>query len=340
MEAIYKLYPAPVYTLMKKGVWPFEKILPSYCNFSLLHPFHRQLLPFYPKATESFDFKGYDVILSSSYACSKNIIKEKQQLHICYCHTPMRAVYDQFDHYIAKFPWWKKAVFKHISHNIRSWDIACCNRVDAFIANSKFIAQRIERIYGVIPEKVIYPPVDVESFSVADKKEDYFIYLGRLAPHKRVDILIEAFSILPHLKLLIVGDGVEMERLKNKATKNVDFLGYQPDSVCKDLLKKAKGYIFMGVEDFGISLVESLAAGTPLIALNDGGACEILTDSFLGKKVLKQNVASLLESLQRFDSEEYDPKILRGASMKFSKGRFLNEYQQFVEAKCNLFFGS
>lgn len=339
LEAIYALYPSPVFTLMQKGNWPFKKIISSYLNFPIFHSYHRELLPFHPKAIESFNLEDYSVILSSSYAFSKNIKKNKDQLHICYCHTPLRAIYDQYPVYLEQFSWWKKLIFQQVSHNVRNWDTASCNRVDHFIANSKFIADRIKKIYQITVDRVIYPPVDVMKFSHVKKKEDYFIYLGRLAPHKRVDLVVQAFSNLPQLKLKVVGDGVEKNRLKKIAGPNVEFLGYQKDEVAIDLLEKARGFVFMGVEDFGISLVEALAAGTPLVALGAGGANEILVDTSLGKKVAKQTVDCLEASIKEFLSQEYDPSALRQASLKFSKERFLKEYQTMVEEKCRNFFG-
>jgi len=335
LQAIYELYDGDVFTLMHNHQFNYPNIHSSYLNHPFLHRFYRPLFPFYPKAIESFDLNKYELILSSSYAFAKNVQVFPHQLHICYCHTPMRILYDLYFEQLGRFKGCKKLAFEHFSHNLRNWDLVSCNRVDAFIANSHFVAGRIEKFYRRKPEAIIYPPVDIEKFHGVEKKEDYYIYVGRLVPYKGIELLVETFEKQKDKTLLIVGKGPLLKVFQKRRLQQVQFLGYLPDEKMIYLLKRALGFVFMGIEDFGIALVEALASGTPLIALNQGGAKEIMKDSFQGVFVKAQTRQSLEEALLEFEKKSFDYQKIQESVVHFSKERFKKEFKSFVD---NRFF--
>jgi glycosyltransferase involved in cell wall biosynthesis len=338
LDAVYELYPEKIYTLMKKGNWGYKEIETSYLNKKIFQKFHRHLLPFYPKAIESFDLSDYQLILSSSYAFAKNILTHTDQLHLCYCHSPMRSIYDLYFEHLEYLTGLKKLAFKQISHNLRNWDLASCNRVDVFIANSKFVARRIQKTYGKMVDYVIYPPVDVEKFSQEKRRKgDYYIFIGRLVPYKGVELLVDTFNLLPEKKLVIVGDGPLKESLKQRANLNIEILGYQEEKSCIKLLQEAKGFIFMGIEDFGIAIVEALAAGTPVIAYKAGGALEIVENENLGLFVDQRGIGSLVHALNQFEKKEFCSQELQDSVKRFSLGRFKLEYKRAVEREWEKF---
>ena len=338
LKAMYEVFPGDVYTLIKKGQWPFEKIKTSSLGaIPFAEHFYHYLLPLIPRAVEGIDLRGYDVLLSSSHAFIKNCLTTHEQLHICYCHSPMRSIWDLFHEHLEYISGIKKVAFKHISHNLRLWDLAGSLRIDHFIANSNFVAKRIKRIYGRNVDSVIYPPVNLDEFGIATKIDSYYICIGRLVPYKKVDLVVEAFSHMPDKKLIVIGDGPLYHEIKKKQYKNIEILGFQERSQCIQLLKKAKAFIHLGVEDFGIALVEALASGVPLIALKKGGALEIMKDSAQGEWVEEQTITSLIQAIQKFEKKEFDREWIRTSVEKFDIKRFKNEFLQFVKQRNEAF---
>lgn len=339
LDAIFSIYPSPIYTLVKRE-GSFDRS--SFAQAEILTSFiqklpfavsgHRNYLPFFPAAIERFDLSGYDVLLSSSHAVAKGIDVKEGQLHICYCHTPMRYAWDLHDQYVGDLQGVKEWLAKWTLSYMRKWDVNHLNRIHHFIANSQYIAERIQRIYGREAE-VIYPPVQTELFEFRADKEDFYLTMSRLVPYKRMDLIVEAFSHLPSKKLVVIGDGPEMEKIKKLSGKNVELLGFQSDDVLRKYLSRAKAFIFAAEEDFGIAPVEAQAAGTPVIAFGKGGVLETVVKGETGIFFEEQTVPSLLEAIGQFEQMEFDPARIRANAERFNETRFKSEFKQFVETK-------
>ena len=298
---------------------------------------HRKFLPLFPLAIEQFDLSDYDLILSSSMSVSKGVLTHAGQIHVCYCHSPMRYAWDLHFQYLREAGLTTGAkgwIAKYILHKMRTWDVISSNRVDHFIANSNFIAKRIKRIYNR-EATVIYPPVDVESFSLETNKEGFFLTASRMVPYKKIDLIVEAFSHLPDKRLVVIGDGPDMDKIKSKATKNIEILGYQPFAVLKEHMQKAKAFVFAAEEDFGIIPVEAQACGTPVIAYGKGGALETVVHNKTGILFNTQSADSIQSAILAFEkeSDRFNPVAIREHALKFSTQRFETEIQAFIHQK-------
>ena len=303
---------------------------------------HRKYLPLFPLAVEQFDLNGYDLILSSSHAVAKGVLTNSYQLHICYCYTPMRYAWDLYHIYLKEaglLSGISGLTAKMILHKLRTWDIISSNRVDHFIAISNHISRRIKKTYNR-DSIVIYPPVDVHLFECKSDKEDFYLTASRMVSYKRMDIIVDAFSAMPDKKLVVIGDGPEMKKIKSKAGKNIEILGYQAFDSLKSYLQKAKAFIFAAEEDFGIIVVEAMACGTPVIALNKGGASEIVSDNNIGVLFKHQSPESVKEAVLKFEAvqDKFDPSIIRAHSLKFGRNIFEEKLKQFINEKSNDFF--
>ncbi|HBR4738743.1 TPA: glycosyltransferase family 4 protein, partial [Klebsiella pneumoniae] len=264
---------------------------------------YQRYLPFMPLAIEQLDVSKHEIILSSSHAVAKGVLTGPDQLHISYVHSPIRYAWDLQHQYLREAgldKGIKSYIARMLLHKIRLWDCRTANGVDHFIANSQFIARRIKKVYGRDAD-VIYPPVDVNRFELNFNKEDYFFTASRLVPYKRIDLIVEAFSEMPNRKLVVIGDGPEMQKIKSKAKTNIEILGYQPDSVMQEYMRNAKAFVFAAEEDFGIIPVEAQACGTPVIAFGKGGALETIrplgVDKPTGLFFQKQTVADIIEAV-------------------------------------------
>jgi len=295
--------------------------------------YFRYYLPLFSYAVESFDLREYDLILSSSHSVAKNVLTTSEQIHICYCHTPMRYAWDMYYEYTEELHFIKRVIAKYFLHKIRVWDIASLNRVDYFIANSKFIQQRIKNVYHR-ESTVIYPPVDVERFKLCEEKEDYYVAFSRLVPYKKIDLIVEAFN-KNGLKLKVVGTGPQIDKIKALASLNVEILGYQNDEAIVKIIQRAKALVFGAIEDFGIVPVEAQACGTPVICLNQGGTAETVIDGVTGIYFEEQSVTSINSAIHRFkkSSHYFNPKQIRDHALQFSKQRFEKEIYAFIHAK-------
>ena len=304
---------------------------------------YRNLLPLFPFAIEDFNLKNYDLILSSSSSIAKGILKHSEQLHICYCHTPMRYAWDLYHEYLdnIKNPL-KKILIKYFMNKIRLWDLGTANRVDYFIANSNYIKKRIWNVYRR-ESTVIYPPVDVEKFNLNTNKEDYYFTASRFVPYKKIDIIAAAFSKMKDKKLIIMGNGPEEEKIKQKAAgcKNIEIINYKNFEVFKEYMEKARGFLFAADEDFGITPVEAQACGTPVIAFGKGGVLETVIENKTGTFFHKQETENIIDSIKNFE-KNIEPKLnysfIRKHSEKFSRKRFETEINNFIEIKVNEFF--
>lgn len=294
--------------------------------------FYRNYFPLFPTAIESLDFTGYDLIVSSSYSVAKGLKKaDKNQIHICYCHSPIRYAWDLQEEYLSHVNIFKQFIARILLKYIRNWDLKTANRPDYYITNSNFVAERIKRIYNR-EATVIYPPIDTTSFSYHEQKDDYYFTSARLVPYKKIDLIVKAFSQLPKLKLIVSGDGPELEHLKRIATNNVTFIGFVDKSTLVDYTQKARAYILAAEEDFGITSIEAQSCGTPVIALKKGGYLETVVENKTGIFFNEQIPHSIAEAINLFENkkttfakENYTQNV-----NKFSIERFRTEFKSFV----------
>ena len=302
---------------------------------------HRKYLPLFPRAVESFNLKNYKLIISSSHAVAKGARKKKNQLHICYCHSPMRYAWDEADYYLQEAnltSGFKGKLAQYLLKYLRKWDLKSANNVDYFIANSNHIAAKIKRIYNRHAD-VIYPPVDTQKFSLVTEKEDYYLTASRLVPYKRIDLIVDAFANMLDKKLVVIGSGPEKEKIKAKATPNIDVLGYQDFETLKGYMEKAKAFVFAAEEDFGIIVVEAMACGTPVIAGNYGGTAESVLDGVTGILFPEQKVESIIQAVKRFDviSHSINYNEIRMHAEKFSRYTFEQKIKEYVNEKLKSF---
>jgi glycosyltransferase involved in cell wall biosynthesis len=341
LQSIYALFPGTIHTLfhdadgLKKTPWEHVPVVTSMLqNIPFGRKHYRAFLPLYPMAIEQFDLREYNLILSSSYAVAKGVLTSSDQLHICYCHSPMRYIWDLTFQYLETSKirgGLKSFLIRAIFHYIRTWDAISAMRVNEFIANSHYIARRIKKCYNR-EATVIYPPVDIDMFSIIDKKENYFITISRLVPYKRIDLLVQAFNELG-LPLIIIGEGPAKNSLKKIAKKNIHLLGYVSVGEMKDYLGRARAFVFSAEEDFGIVNVEAQACGIPVIAYGRGGALETVIPNKTGLFFYKQSVGCIVDTVKDFLSREqtFDPKIIRLNAELFPRSRFEREFKKFVD---------
>ncbi len=346
LEAIHRLFPSPLFTLVqskKKMRGSYFQDLDITSSFVQKLPGsekrYRSYLPFFPLAIEQFDLTPFDLVLSSSHCAAKGVITHPDQLHICYCYTPVRYAWDLMHQYLEESgldKGLKGIIARWVLHYIRGWDVHASNRVDHFVAISRYVARRIEKYYGRKAE-VIYPPVDLSYYQFAAGKEDYYVTASRFVPYKKIDLIVEAFSLMPDKKLVVIGDGPDWEKVKKKAKSNIELLGFQPDNVLKGHLQKAKAFIFAAVEDFGILPVEAMACGTPVVAFGKGAIRETVQDGKTGLFYDEQSPKSLIEALKKFEGMEFEPETCRQRAEEFSKEQFNRQFHAFVINKYNEF---
>lgn len=293
---------------------------------------HRKFLQLFPLAIEQFDLSEYDLIVSSSASIAKGVITNANQLHVSYVHSPMRYAWDLYHQYIkeSKLKGIKGWYAKRILSKIRLWDVINTNRVDYLIANSNYIARRIKKVYRR-EAKVIYPPVDIESFSLEVNKENYYVTASRLVSYKKIDLIVKAFSKMKDKKLIVIGEGPEMNKIKNIKSSNISVLGHVSFSDMVKYLQCAKAFVFASEEDFGIVPVEAQACGTPVLAYGKGGALETVREGISGHFFYNQSVKSIIEGVKKMENTKFDPEVVRENALKFSKERFEKEFKETVE---------
>ena len=337
--AMHEMFPeAPIFTTVYNPT-----AVPQFKNATVITSFldkipfarkkHQLFLGLMPLAFESFDLSEYDIVLSSSHACSKGIITKVDTLHLCYCHTPMRYAWDDCHRYIRESAPMKVLGGRIIAslwlHSIRLWDRLAADRVDSFIANSKYIKRRIEKYYQR-DSKVIYPPIQTSNFQISSEEKTYYLAGGRLVQNKKFDLIVEAFNDLGY-PLKIFGRGPQMEELQIRAKDNIEFLGFVSDEETAKLYANAKAYIVPQLEDFGITTVEALSAGTPVIGLRDGGTAEIVTDGVTGVLMDEQTSPCLIQMVKKFEGMNFDSNVIRQAALKYDVARFKRELATFIQ---------
>jgi glycosyltransferase involved in cell wall biosynthesis len=299
---------------------------------------YRSYLPLMPLAVEQFDLRPYELILSSSHTVAKGVLTRADQLHLSYTHTPIRYAWDLYLDYLAESGYEqgiKSWLARPVLHYLRMWDSSAANRVDAYLANSSYIARRINKLYRR-PARIIYPPVSVERYLPDLPREEFFITVSRFAPYKRINLIVEAFTRIGK-PLVIVGQGPEFGKIQRMAGPNVKLLGYQPDEVVADYLQRARAFILAADEDFGIAPLEAQAAGCPVVAYGKGGALETLigwpkpdaTAVFFDT----QTPEALEAAVQLFSAhkDEFSPEACRRNAERFGQQRFQREFRSTAE---------
>ena len=297
----------------------------------------RAYLPLMPLAVEQLDVSGYDVVISSNHAVAKGVIIGPDQRHISYVHSPIRYAWDLQHQYLKEegLTGLRGFAARLILHYLRLWDQSTASRVNTFVANSKYIARRIRNCYQRDAE-VIYPPVDVDAFELHETKEDFYLTASRLVPYKRMPLIAEAFSAMPNRKLVVVGDGSDLDKVKAAAGPNVEVLGYQSTATLRDLMRRARAFVFAAEEDFGITPVEAMACGTPVIAYGRGGATESVIAGQSGLFFEKQTPQSIVEAVDRFEKtlECYVPSDIRKRADFFRPERFREQFTDLLQREC------
>jgi glycosyltransferase involved in cell wall biosynthesis len=335
LEALHDMYPdAPVYT----SFYDPAAMPASYRNWDIRTSFMQQLpgwkkyfrhyFLLYPAAFESFDLSGYDLIISSSSAYAKGVIPPPHALHICYCHTPMRFAWRTRDYLQREAVGGvQAAVLPFMLTYVRLWDVVSAGRVDAFVANSGEVARRIARYYRR-NATVIPPPVEIPPYQERPA-EDFYLAGGRLIPYKRIGLAVEAFSKLG-LPLKVFGDGRDRPLLQAQATPNIEFLGWVDEQQRLDLFARCRAFLFPGEEDFGITPLEAMAMGRPVIAYGAGGALETVIEGVTGRFFAEQSAAALAAAVAASRTDSYDAARIRVHAERFGKPRFLERMRAFI----------
>lgn len=321
---------------IKKNYFPDRKVYTSFINkLPYAEKLYKNYMPLMFRAAKTFDLTGYDLIISSESGPIKGIRKPEGARHICYCHTPMRYLWDMFDDYFQSAPLYKKCAMKLLKNYLRKQDLCSAESVDTFIVNSNFVKERVKRIYKRNAH-VIYPPVDIEFFQKnAEKTQDeYYLMAGELVKYKRPDLAIEAFN-RSGKKLIVVGTGDELSSLRAGASANITFTGRVSNEKLRELYSNARALIFPGIEDFGIVPVEAQATGTPVIAYADGGALETVIDGESGLFFSQQTPESLNSTIDKFEHQTgtFDSEKIKYHIQKFSQRRFQAELESFLSCQ-------
>jgi glycosyltransferase involved in cell wall biosynthesis len=345
--ALHEIFPeAPIYALLYEPT-KVKGINPKIIQTSFLQKWpqflksrHKLLLPLYPLAVEQFDLSGFDIIISDSNSFAKGILTRSDAIHICYCHTPTAYLWHYFHEYLQeqRLSNITESIVKKMLHRLRIWDYQAAQRVDYFIANSKNVQRRIKKYYGRDSE-VIYPPVDIENLKLKTqnsklqlKTRNYFLIVSRLSAYKRVDLAIRAFNKFKE-RLIVIGEGSELFRLKKMAKSNIEFLGFQSDEKIKDYYQNCRAFIFPGEEDFGLTPIEAMACGKPVIAYKKGGVLESVIENKTGVFFQEPTAESLLDAINRFKKIEsqFNPSQIRKQAEKFDKKIFQKKIKEFIK---------
>lgn len=291
---------------------------------------HKKYFPFMPIAFSLFNLKKYDIVLSSSSCCAKNA-KNSKGIHICYCHTPMRYAWGKKEEYVKSMNPIKKIMVNSFLFFMRKWDKWSSRRVDYFIANSTTVKDRIKECYNR-DSVVINPPVRCNLFNISNIDGDYYFVVSRLVPYKRFDLAVKACSELGK-KLIVIGDGTEKEELMKMANGNVTFLGRQPDDVVQKYMAECKALLFPGEEDFGITPVEAMACGRPVICYGKGGVLDTVIDGETGVYFEEQTVESIKDAILKFEKKKFNKEKIRKRALEFGESIFQKKISKYVEEK-------
>jgi glycosyltransferase involved in cell wall biosynthesis len=331
-KALAGIFPkAPIYTLLydEKAVgktFPSERVRPSFLQKypRFVRKNHRFLTTKMPRAMEEFDFSDFDLVISSSSAFSHGIITPLNTKHICYCHSPMRYAWDWSNEYLKEnnVSGLKAILYGFLIKYLRQWDQLSADRPNRYLANSNHVKKRLKKYYGVNAD-IVFPPVDTDRFRAKESNENFFLIVSTLTPYKKIDLAVQLFNKIGR-KLVIIGDGPQREELENIAGDNIDFLGFKDDDTVKEYLENCRALIFPGEDDFGITPVEAMACGKPVLAYAKGGTKETIISGKTGEFFFEQNVESMEDGLARllYNSKFYRPHTIRRHALKFSQEIF------------------
>jgi len=337
LEVLCELFPdATLFTLVHRrgALSPTIERMKIETSFIQKLPFgksaYQKYLPLFPTAIERMNVRDFDVVISSSHAVAKGVRVRSDALHVCYCYTPMRYIWDQYDDYFGpgRSSLTNRLAMKMFVNYLRRWDRRTARDVDHFVAISQNVRERIRRIYER-DATVIYPPVDVQRYKASGKDEGYFLIVSALVPYKRVDLAVEAFNRLGE-KLVIIGTGAEQKRLQSMARKNIEFLGWVGDRYLPSYFEGCRALIFPGEEDFGIVPVEAMASGKPVIAYAKGGALETVVDGTTGILFRERTAESLEHAVRGLGNSTFKPDSIRSHAEQFDRAIFKERIRQFI----------
>lgn len=340
LKTLSEIFPkAPIYTLLydESKVSPIfskERVVTSRLQKMplLMRRNPRYLLPLLPRVVEEWDFSNFDIVISSNSAFVHGIITAPKTHHLCYFHSPMRFAWDWTHEYIAeqRIGLLRKIAIAHLLKKIRMWDCAAASRVDTAIANSRTVQQRIAKYYRRHAE-IIYPPVDISRFKISRSSENFFLIISQLTPYKKIDLAIQLFNKIQR-RLVIIGDGPQHNYLQSIAGDTIDFLGFKDDATVKTYLENCRALIFPGEEDFGITPIEAMACGKPVVAFGKGGVTESVIEGITGEFFYEPTVASMEDGLARFMQNEkhFNPDACRRQARKFDKETFIEHMKKAI----------
>ena len=356
LDVMAEMFPqADIFTIFHSPVALSEsvkrhKISSSFLNrLPGVHRYYKMLMPLFPMALEQLSLKDYDLVISHEAGPSKGVLTRSDACHICYCHSPMRYLWDMYQEYLATAPLGAvgKAFYALSCHYMRAWDCAAAARVDHFAASSHNSARRIRKYYGR-DAQVVYPPVNTNEFSIGDVQEDFYLVVSPLVQYKRIDLAIRACNQL-HARLIVIGAGEQSAALRKIAGPTVSFLGFQSDQVVRSHYCRCKALLFPGEEDIGLTPIEAQACGRPVIAYARGGALESVLGIFPGELASgdahtgvffeQQSVQSLVDAIRSFESMKqfFSPPVIRAHALQFDQAHFKRNFAQFVAAKWQAF---
>jgi len=338
IESLIDLYPnADIYTHVYipskiSNKIRKQKIFTTFINkLPFSKKYYKHYLLLMPLALKLLNLKEYDLIISSESGPTKGIVKSRKSVHICYCHSPMRYIWDMKDDYLNNFNFIERVIAKIVFPIIKKWDISTAKQVDKIIVNSNFVNLRVKKFWNRESD-IVHPPVNIDDFYISNEIKDYYLILSQLVQYKRVDIAIDAFN-KSNKKLIVIGEGDELEVLKNKANKNIQFIGWKNDNKKKKILSNCKALIFPGIEDFGIVPIESMASGRPVIAFKEGGALDYIEDNINGVFFHSQNSDSLNKAITYFENNInfFHSNKIKESVFKFKDSLFKKKIKEIID---------
>ncbi|WJR81403.1 glycosyltransferase [Bradyrhizobium sp. NP1] len=338
VEALCEMYPqADIYTHvyvpeMVSARIRQHRIIPSFINsLPRAAKMYKTYLPLMPLALEQLDLRGYDLVISSESGPAKGVIPPSDAVHVCYCHTPMRYIWNMYHDYRDGAGRLTRMMMPPLSHYLRMWDVSSANRVDSFVANSETVARRIRRYYGA-DSVVIHPPVDTDAYSPAAPSElgDHYLMAGELVSYKRPDLAVRAFNDMK-LKLVVIGGGEMLDEVRRLAGPTVTVLGSQPFDVLKQHYAQCRALIFPGEEDFGMVPVEAMASGRPVVAFGKGGATETVAEGVSGVFFAEQTMEAISAAVKRLDEIKIDPKAITEHARRFGRQQFFEKMGRHID---------